>query len=251
MPSVSSSLLPLLGLLAATALGAAVGLGVRVCSTALIRTLTLSPPFWRCGACGASLPFTTWLRAGWGRPRHPDCPAGDQPAGIPVWVLALATASLFGLAAAVFGAGLQLVLAWGFTILLLVISAVDVQRRLILDRLTYPAMAVGPLFAWLWPELSLRASFVGGLTALVLFTALVLIYRRGMGLGDLKLATMIGLYLGWPHVLAALVAAFLLGGLAAVAILLAGGSRKSTFAYGPVLSAAAILVLLGSGSPLE
>ena len=251
-------------MVAAAVLGAAVGLAVRWGATALIlagqsrtdggrggaaparhqpRPLALTG--WRCGACGVRLPFTTWARAGWRRPRHPDCPTADQPAGVPVWVLAPATAALFGLAAAVFGAGLQLALAGGLIALLLVIAVVDVQCRLVLDRLTYPALAVGPLFAWLWPGLGVRAALLGGLAALIIFGALVLLYRRGIGPGDVKLATLIGLYLGWPQVLPALLTAFLLGGLVGLAILLTGGSRRSTFAYSPVLVAGAIFVLLG------
>ena len=212
------SLLTVLGVVAATALGAAVGLGVRVAATALILA------------------------------RHPDCLAAGQPAGVPVWVLA--TAALFGLAAAVFGAGLQLALAGGLIALLLLIAAVDVQCRLVLDRLTYPGLVVGPLFAWLWPGLGVGAALLGGLVALVIFGTLALLYRRGMGLGDVKLATLIGLYLGWPQVLPALLTAFLLGGLVGAAILLSGGSRRSTFAYSPVLVAGAIFVLLGGDALL-
>ena len=239
--------MPLLGLVAAAVLGGAVGLGVRVVATALVlsRQGRSVPLGWRCGACGGRLPFAVWGRAGWRRPRHPDCPAADEPAGVPVWVLAPATAVLFGLAAAVFGAGLQLVLAGGLIVLLLVIAAVDVQCRLVLDRLTYPGMVVGPLFVWLWPGLDVWDSFLGGLAAFIIFGALVVLTRGGMGLGDVKLATLIGLYLGWPQVLPALLSAFLLGGLVGVAILLSGGSRRSTFAYSPVLVAGAIFVLLG------
>ena len=245
--SVFDSLLTMLGLVAATALGAAVGLAVRVAATALVLVgqSHTTPLGWRCGACGVRLPFTTWARAGWRRPRHPDCPAADQPVGVPVWMMAPATAALFGLAAAVFGAGLQLALAGGLIALLLVIAVVDVQCRLVLDRLTYPGLVAAPLFAWLWPGLGVRAALLGGLAALIIFGALVLLYRRGIGPGDVKLATLIGLYLGWPQVLPALLTAFLLGGLVGVAILLAGGSRRSTFAYSPVLVAGAIFVLLG------
>ena len=246
------SLLLLLGLVAAAVLGAAVGLAVRWAATALVlsRQSRTTPLGWRCGACGVCLSFTTWVRAGWHRPRHPDCSAADEPAGVPAWVLATATAALFGLAAAMFGAGLQLVLAGGLIVLLLVIAVVDVQCRLVLDRLTYPGLVVGPLFAWLWPGLGVGAALLGGLAALIIFGALVLLYRRGMGLGDVKLATLIGLYLGWPQVLPALLTAFLMGGLVGVAILLTGGSRRSTFAYSPVLVAGAIFVLLGGDALL-
>ena len=240
-------LLTVLGVVAAAVLGGAVGLAVRVAATALVlsRQRRTGPLGWRCGACGVRLPFTTWVRAGWRRPRHPDCLAAEEPAGVPAWVLVPVTAALFGLAAGVFGAGLQLALAGGLIVLLLVIAVVDVQCRLVLDRLTYPGLVVSPLFAWLWPGMGVGAALLGGLAALVLFGALVLLYRRGMGLGDVKLATLIGLYLGWPQVLPALLSAFLLGGLVGMAILLAGGSRRSTFAYSPVLVAGAIFVLLG------
>ena len=240
-------LLTVLGVAAAAVLGGAVGLAVRVAATALVlsRQRRTGPLGWRCGACGVCLPFTTWVRAGWHRPRHPDCLAAGQSAGVPAWVLAPVTAALFGLAAAVFGAGLQLALAGGLIVLLLLIAAVDVQCRLVLDRLTYPGLVVGPLFAWLWPEGGVGDSLIGGLAAFIIFGALVVLTRGGMGLGDVKLATMIGLYLGWPQVFPALLSACLLGGLVGAAILLSGGSRRSTFAYSPVLVSGAIFVLLG------
>ena len=214
------SLLTVLGVTTAAALGGAVGLAVRWAATVLVLA------------------------------RHPDCLAAGEPAGVPVWVLAPMTAALFGLAAAVFGAGLQVALAAGLITLLLVIATVDVQCRLVLDRLTYPGLVVGPLFAWLWPGLGVGDSLIGGLAAFIIFGALVVLTRGGMGLGDVKLATLIGLYLGWPQVLPALLTAFLLGGLVGAAILLSGGSRRSTFAYSPVLVAGAIFVLLGGDALL-
>ncbi len=85
----------------------------------------------------------------------------------------------------------------------------------------------------------------GGAAGLGLFLVLALIQRRGMGMGDVKLAGMIGLLLGYPEVLNALLLGILLGGIVAAGLLIARRvSRRGTIAYAPFLSAGAIVTLL-------
>ena len=220
------------------------GLAIRLASTWLSYRLRPGLPPWRCGACGATLTFRTWLVAGRWQPRHDPCSASHLPAGVPVWLLVSISAALFVSAGAVFSGTVRLPLAWGLVALLLMIAVIDLERGLILNVLTYPGLALAPAFALLWPDLGLWRSLAGGTAALVIFTALLRLRRGGLGQGDLKLAVLIGLYLGWPQVLMALALAFVLGGIVAVAILLAGGKRSSTFSYGPVLAAGAVIVLL-------
>jgi prepilin signal peptidase PulO-like enzyme (type II secretory pathway) len=90
------------------------------------------------------------------------------------------------------------------------------------------------------------SALVGGLAGFGLFIALALLGRGAMGMGDVKLAGVIGLMLGYPAGLQALAVGILMGGLAAVGMLLARRvKRKSYIAYAPYLSLGALVVLYG------
>jgi leader peptidase (prepilin peptidase)/N-methyltransferase len=142
----------------------------------------------------------------WGRPdAGPDAAgrvATRRRLAVRPPVLELATAALFALTALRFGWSGELpaflVLA-GAAVLL---TVVDLQHRLLPNRVVLPSLAAGVLLLTVaalaeqaWAPL-LRA----GLGAVVLFAAflvLALISPSSLGMGDVKLAALLGLHLGW------------------------------------------------------
>lgn len=189
-------------------------------------------------------------------------PAGEQRQGetaprphantasVPVWHrvgLAASAGISFSAAAAVFGATWQLPVALGILAWLALVAAVDLETRFIPNRLTYPAILMAPPFILLWPGADAPASAVGALAGGGFFGLAYLLNRQGLGLGDVKLALVLGLYLGWRGTLVAVAAAVCLGGLAAVVALLCGRSRKSAIPYGPMLAAGGAIGLLAGG----
>ncbi|WP_426976538.1 prepilin peptidase [Pseudarthrobacter sp. O4] len=90
----------------------------------------------------------------------------------------------------------------------------------------------------------------GGAVLWLFYFLLRALYPPGMGFGDVKLAGVLGMYLGflgWPHVFAGTIAAFLLGGLWSLGLLaLRRGTLKSSIPFGPFMLAgtAAAMVLL-------
>ena len=135
--------------------------------------------------------------------------------------------------------------------LLLVVTVTDWEQRLILDDTTlllvllglaqsisvsYASAAYAPLLE------NLSAAFVGGLV----FFLLALLTRGGVGGGDIKLVAALGLWLGPDRLLAAVCSGLLLGGLAALFLLLTGKKkRKDAFAYGPCFTLPALILLFG------
>ncbi len=69
--------------------------------------------------------------------------------------------------------------------------------------------------------------------------------KRGMGLGDVYLAPVLGLILGWPRVLIGLMMAFILGAVAGIFLMIFGGKNlKSTLPFGPFMVAGSFLALV-------
>jgi leader peptidase (prepilin peptidase) / N-methyltransferase len=141
------------------------------------------------------------------------------------------------------------------------LTVIDVRRHLLPNRIIFPSYAVAGLLliggaaahggAGLFGVPGLRV--VAGGTALWLFYFLLrAAYPPGMGFGDVKLAGVLGMYLGflgWAHVLAGTFAAFLFGGLWSMALLVSRrGTLKSAIPFGPfMLAGTAAAMLLPAG----
>jgi leader peptidase (prepilin peptidase)/N-methyltransferase len=151
------------------------------------------------------------------------------------------------------------------------LTVIDVRHHLLPDRIVFPAYAVAGVLllaaaivhvvagpsavqgasdggAELLGVPALRI-LAGGAVLWLFYFVLRLVYPPGMGFGDVKLAGVLGMYLGylgWAHVFAGTFAAFLLGGLWSLALLAARrGTLKSAIPFGPfMLGGAAAAMLL-------
>jgi leader peptidase (prepilin peptidase)/N-methyltransferase len=128
---------------------------------------------------------------------------------------------------------------------LVVLSRHDLERRIIPNRIVVPAW-IAVLLAHLalhphhWVEW-----LVGSFGAGLFFLAVVLAYPAGMGMGDVKLALLIGAALGYAVVSALFLGTLAAGVVAAVMLFKEGSSaRKRAIPLGPFLAAGAIVVLL-------
>jgi prepilin signal peptidase PulO-like enzyme (type II secretory pathway) len=129
--------------------------------------------------------------------------------------------------------------------LLVVLSAIDLERRVLPNAIVLPAIAVAlPLQALLSPGRLLEWTFAAFGAALVLLLPL-LAGRAGVGMGDVKLAFLLGLVLG-QDVLLAIVVASLAVLPAALALLARHGATAMRMGvpFGPFLSLGAVVALL-------
>jgi prepilin signal peptidase PulO-like enzyme (type II secretory pathway) len=93
------------------------------------------------------------------------------------------------------------------------------------------------------PEIS--SAGIGAAVGFGISLLVVVISRGGMGWGDVKMAALIGLVIGFPLVFFTLIVAAILGGLAAVVMLLGKKKRrKEAIPFGPALSVATIVTLI-------
>ena len=155
------------------------------------------------------------------------------------------TGLLFALLYWKFGLGLELGISLVYTCLLTVIFVIDLENQLVLDKVIYPGMALALAFSFFWPELGVVSSLIGGAIGLAAMALPFIIYRRGMGMGDVKLGALVGLMSGYPLVAIALLLAVITGGLVA-AILLAFKIKKRSdpIPFAPFLATSAMVTLL-------
>ena len=121
---------------------------------------------------------------------------------------------------------------------------IDFEHRRVLNIMLGPAAVVVLALSLLPQTPTLQSSFVGGMAGLTLFMLVYFVSRGHLGMGDVKLAGLIGLMLGYPAVINALVVGILLGAAAALFLLATRrATRKSTMAYAPYLSLGALIIL--------
>jgi leader peptidase (prepilin peptidase)/N-methyltransferase len=240
-------------------LGLAAGSFANVVIHRVPRRESVVRPRSRCPACAApvawrdNLPLLGWLLL---RGRCRTCRA---PISVRYPLVELGMGLLWFLVAlrlAGEGLGWAIPAYLALAFVCVVLAVIDAATRLLPNRITYPAF---PVVGGLLLVASLGLGDLGRLGRALLaaaamggfFLALALISPRGMGLGDVQLAPTLGLALGWLSwgaVAVGVFAAFLLGGLAGLAAMLALGlSRKSLLPFGPWLVAGALLGVLAGG----
>jgi len=143
------------------------------------------------------------------------------------------------------GQPLNLAITWLYTVFLLAVLVIDFEHRRVLNVMLLPAAVAAFAFSFLAGQPGPISALLGAATGLGLFMIFALISRGHLGAGDVKLAGVLGLMLGFPAVFYALFAGVMLAGLAAVLLLITRrAGRKSYMAYAPYLTLGALGVLL-------
>jgi leader peptidase (prepilin peptidase)/N-methyltransferase len=166
------------------------------------------------------------------------------------WQLGVAGASVALVAGcfARFGLSANALVAAILAVSLVLLTAIDLDCRLLPDAILLPALAVVlALQIAFYPDRALEW-LLAALAAALFFFIPMLVYPAGMGMGDVKLAALLGVALG-----KAVAAAIVVGLLAATAVglvMLAReglGARKKAIPFGPFLAFGTLLVLFGGG----
>jgi leader peptidase (prepilin peptidase)/N-methyltransferase len=230
----------------AGALGAAVGSFLNVVAYRLPRRESLLHPGSRCPGCGTAIkaydnvPVLAWLLL---RGRCRSCQTPISPRYPLVEVL---TALLAVTVVVVKHSAVDMALGLTLIAVLVPVALIDLEHRIIPDKLTLPAaiaaLAIGlALHSSGVAEQLISAAAAGGF--LLVF---VLAYPRGMGMGDVKLAAVLGLFLG-RSVAVAILAAVLLGTVVGALVMARVGvqqGRKTAVPFGPFLAVGGVIGLL-------
>ncbi len=156
------------------------------------------------------------------------------------------------------GGGLMVDTGWNATLVVVltafgvVLGAVDLRTKLLPNPLLLRfgasiALLLLVAAAVTGPGSALIGAVVGAAALFTVYLLLALISPAGMGMGDVKLAAILGMIGGWAGASAwvgTLLGGFVAGALAGGIVLLRRGSRSSTFPFGPGMLLAALASLL-------
>jgi len=243
--------------------GLAIGSFLNVCIYRIPRKLSVILPSSHCPSCKSpirpmdNIPVISFLIL---KGKCRNCGARIE------WrypVVELVAAFLFLFSYLTFGFSFELFFYYAFSCALVVITFIDIEHRIIPDRITLPFMFIGLMGSFF---VGLRAPGVAepvnaGLYSAFLSSVLGIvvgggslalggyIYIRatgveGMGGGDVKLAAMIGAFLGWKAVLAVIFLGSLAGSALGIFLMLVFHlSRRTPIPFGSFLAPAGIFVL--------
>jgi leader peptidase (prepilin peptidase)/N-methyltransferase len=246
-------------------LGLAVGSFLNVCIDRLPQNKSIVFPPSHCEACQHKLaandliPVFSYLRLR-GRCRY--CQA-SVPRRL-FWV-ELATAVIFALLYWHYRLSPEVGVMAFYACLFTIIFVIDLEQGLILNKVVYPGMVIALLLSlipqsWLTQETWLTTTIqpgiasaaLGGAIGFAIPFAIALASRGGMGWGDVKLALLIGLATGFPQVFLALIMGAILGGVVAVALVIARRKkRREAIPFGPFLAVAAMVTLVWGSNILS
>ncbi len=233
--------------------GMVAGSFISVVAHRVPRGISIVAPRSRCPSCGTqiaahdNIPVLSWLLL---RGRCRSCGA-RIPALYPLVELGLGIAFLLT-AIVLWDQPAQLALGLVFVATLAAITLTDLERRIIPNRILLVSALLGLAIAAVadpasLPERAIAAAAAGGL---LLLTALA--YPSGMGMGDVKLAALMGLYLG-AAVAPALLIGFLSGALVGLAMIAreGGAARKKGVPFGPFLALGGLVGLLAGNEIID
>lgn len=241
---------PSMAIAAAGVLGATLGSFLNVVAYRLPRHESIVTPRSRCPSCGTpvrafdNIPVLSWLLL---RGRCRNCSTAISPRYPLVeaaTALLLVGVVLTQQSAADTALGIALVL------LLVPCALIDLDHRIIPNVLTGPGAVLAIVLGTALDPSGEPGRLIAGAAAGGFLLLAALAYPRGMGMGDVKLAGMMGLYLGAavaPAMLIALVSGVLAGGV--LLTLHGSAARKTAVPFGPFLALGG-LVALFAGSQL-
>lgn len=231
-------------------LGAVFGSFANVLIHRLPRRESIVAPRSHCPACGApirpwdNIPIISYVVL---RGRCRSCRVRISPRYL---IVEIATGALMAGVVWRFGFSLAALRYGVLAFALLVVFFTDLEHQIIPNAVTYPGTVVGIILSA--ASGALGPSVIAAVTAGAVFLLLSLVSRGGIGGGDIKLAAMIGAFLGTPAVVVALFLAVALGAAAGLVLLaLRLRNRKDMIPFGPAMAAGAMIAVFGSNAIVQ
>lgn len=191
------------------------------------------------------------------------CRRCHSPISVQYPLVELATGVLFVLATSFVIRDVQYVISWPTIFLityhlllissLIIIFTIDLKHQIIPDQIVYPTILVALGYQLFNSPLLILNYLLSAFAAGLFFLGLHLLTRgRGMGFGDVKLAFLMGLILGFPKIILAFYLAFLTGAFAGVILILTGKKKFGQhIPFGPFLAVSTLITLFWGSEILK
>ena len=203
-----------------------------------------------CPYCGRDRPWLQWLALPAYLVRRAGCPSCGAPISLRHPLVEVGLAVAYGYLWIVLGPSVKLVFYCVYSTIFAVILVTDIERRLIPNVVTFPAIAIALAASLVVPGAKWWSALIGGAVG---FSFILLAYFVGtavfgplaLGQGDITLALLVGTIIGFPLVVEALVIAILVGAaISSILLITRVRGLRDPIPYGPFLIVGAIVTLL-------
>jgi leader peptidase (prepilin peptidase) / N-methyltransferase len=237
----------------AAVLGAVFGSFLNVVAYRLPRGESLSRPRSRCPGCLTpvraydNVPVLSWLLL------RGRCRACREPISARYPLVEAGTGALCALVVLAKGPDEDALLGLALVLLRVPVALIDLDHQIIPNKLMILGAALAPALVMLTAPDDIVEHLIAGAAGGMFFFLAVLAYPRGMGMGDVKLAAVLGLFLGravGPAIFIALVTGTLVGALIMARKGVQEG-RKTKVPFGPFLALGGVVALFAGDTMVD
>jgi len=165
-------------------------------------------------------------------------------------VVEFLTGIIYVLIFLIYGLSIQTLIYIILSSALIIIAFIDLNEQIVPDVISLPGIGAGLILSFFVPYISFINSALGvvvggGIILVIGLAGSVIFKKEAMGGGDVKLAAMIGAFLGWKYTIISLFLGFFLGALAGIFLILSKiKSREDMVPFGPFIALGSIIILL-------
>lgn len=172
-------------------------------------------------------------------------------------IVELITGLIYLLIYLIYGFSIQTLIYIVLASALIIVAFIDLNEQIVPDVISLPGIVIGLIISFFVPYISFINSGLGvvaggGIILIIGLVGSVIFKKEAMGGGDVKLAAMIGAFLGWRYIVISLFLGFFLGALAGIFLIISKiKSREDVVPFGPFIVLGSFITLLWGGKILR
>ena len=165
-------------------------------------------------------------------------------------VVELLTGIIYLIIYLIYGLSIQSLIYIILSSALIIIAFIDLNEQIVPDVISLPGIGVGLILSFFVPYLSFINSALGvvvggGIILIIALVGSMIFKKEAMGGGDVKLAAMMGAFLGWRYIIISLFLGFFLGALVGIFLVLSKiKSKEDMVPFGPFIALGSLITLL-------
>lgn len=165
-------------------------------------------------------------------------------------IVELITGLIYLLIYLIYGFSIQTLIYIVLASALIIVAFIDLNEQIVPDVISLPGIVIGFIISFFVPYISFKNSGLGvvaggGIILIIGLAGSVIFKKEAMGGGDVKLAAMIGAFLGWRYIVISLFLGFFLGALAGIFLIISKiKNREDVVPFGPFIILGSFITFL-------